>query len=95
MNWRSAVAACLLLLYAASAHAQFDSAQISGVVQDTTGAVLPGVDVTLVNVGTGNERRAVTNEAGLYTFPNVPVGDYRHQRDAVRLQAGHRSPACA
>ena len=77
MNWRSVVAACVIVLCASSAHAQFDSAQISGVVQDSTGAVLPGVDVTLVNVGTRNERQAVTNEAGLYTFPNVPVGEYR------------------
>jgi len=77
MNWRLVAATCVLLLCASSAHAQFDSAQISGVVQDTTGAVLPGVDVTLVNVGTGIERQAVTNEAGLYTFPTVPVGEYR------------------
>jgi Carboxypeptidase regulatory-like domain len=77
MNWRSVVAICVMVLCATSAHAQFDSAQISGVVQDTTGAVLPGVDITLVNVGTRIERQAVTNEAGLYTFPNVPVGEYR------------------
>jgi hypothetical protein len=67
----------VLVLLASPAHAQFDSAQISGVVQDTTGAVLPGVDVTLANVGTRIERQAVTNEAGLYTFPNVPVGEYQ------------------
>jgi hypothetical protein len=77
MNWRSVVATCVMVLCATSAHAQFDSAQISGVVQDTTGAVLPGVDVTLVNVGTRIERQTVTNEAGLYTFPNVPVGAYQ------------------
>ena len=77
MNWRSVVATCVIVLCASSAYAQFDSAQISGVVQDSTGAVLPGVDVTLVNVGTRNERQTVTNEAGLYTFPNVPVGEYR------------------
>ena len=77
MNWRSAVAMCVTLLVAASAHAQFDSAQISGVVRDATGAILPGVDVVLLNAGTSNERRTVTNEAGLYTFPNVPVGEYR------------------
>src|SRR4030095_11299520 len=77
MNWRSVVATCVIVLCASSAHAQFDSPQISGVVQDTTGAVLPGVDVTLVNVGTRIERQAVTNEAGLYTFANVPVGEYR------------------
>jgi hypothetical protein len=78
MNWRFVAATCVaFLLCAASADAQFDSAQISGVVQDTTGAVLPGVDVTLMNVGTRIERQAVTNEAGLYTFPNVPVGEYQ------------------
>jgi hypothetical protein len=77
MNWRSVVATVAIALCASSAQAQFDSAQISGVVQDTTGAVLPGVDVTLMNVGTRIERQAVTNEAGLYTFPNVPVGEYQ------------------
>ena len=77
MNWRSVVATCVIVLCASSAYAQFDSAQISGVVQDSSGAVLPGVDVTLVNVGTRNERQTVTNEGGLYTFPNVPVGEYR------------------
>jgi hypothetical protein len=73
---RSLAAAVAVLLLAAPAFAQFDSAQISGVVQDSTGAVLPGVDVTLKNNGTSNEQRAVTNEAGLYTFANVPVGNY-------------------
>jgi hypothetical protein len=73
---RSVAVAVLVLLFAASASAQFDSAQISGVVQDATGAVLPGVDVTLKNTGTGNEQRAVTNEAGVYTFANVPVATY-------------------
>ena len=77
MRWRTALASCLLVLSAATAFAQFDSAQVSGVVQDSSGGVLPGVDVVLVSVGTSNERRAVTNERGLYTFPNVPVGEYR------------------
>src|SRR4029434_1551230 len=73
MNWRSVVATCVIVLCASSAHAQFDWREVPGCAQDTTGAVLPGVDVTLVNVGTRIERQAVTNEAGLYTFPHVPV----------------------
>ncbi len=77
MNWRVVAAMCAVLLLTTSAHAQFDLAQVSGVVQDGTGAVLPGVDVTLINVGTRGERQTVTNAAGLYTFPNVPVGEYR------------------
>lgn len=58
------VATAIILLIAAPVHAQFDSAQVSGVAQDATGAVLPGVDVTLTNAGTGQERRTVTNETG-------------------------------
>ena len=77
MNWRIALVVGVFVMCATSAHAQFDSANISGVVQDTTGAILPGVDVTLTNVGTKIARQAVTNEAGLYTFPNVPVGEYQ------------------
>jgi hypothetical protein len=77
MTWRLGLATCLLIGCAATASAQFDSATISGVVKDTTNAVLPGVDVTLTNVGTKIERHAVTNQDGLYTFPNVPVGEYR------------------
>src|SRR5688572_20983851 len=77
MNLRAAVAIVALMLFASPASAQFDSATVSGVVQDTTRSVLPGVDVTLVSVGTAQERRAVTNDAGLFTFPNVPVGEYR------------------
>jgi len=65
------------LLAAAPASAQFDTAQVSGAIQDSTGGAIPGVDVVLVATGTGLERRTVTNESGLYTFPNVPVGDYR------------------
>jgi hypothetical protein len=71
------LAVALVSLFALPLHAQFDSATVSGVVQDGTGGVLPGVDVTLTSVATSVERRTVTNEAGLYTFPNVPVGEYR------------------
>ena len=95
---RSVVALLAILIVAAPASAQFDTAQVSGAIRDTTGAVLPGVDVTLIAVGTGLERRAVTNEGGLYTFPNVPVGDYRINasltgfnpagRTGVRVNAG-------
>src|SRR5262245_59346117 len=75
--WVATLVVGVVLIFAVPARAQFDSAQVSGVVQDTTGGVLPGVDVTLTNAGTGIERQAVTNAAGLYTFPNVPVGEYR------------------
>lgn len=92
------VLAMVVLFLAAPALAQFDTAQVSGAIRDTTGAVLPGVDVVLIAEGTALERRAVTNEGGLYTFPNVPVGNYRIDatlqgfkpaaRTGVRVNAG-------
>src|SRR5258706_6609914 len=72
-----ALAFALICLFALPVHAQFDSATVSGVIQDGTGGVLPGVDVTLTSAGTGVERHTVTNEGGLYTFPNAPVGQSR------------------
>ena len=70
------VAAAILLSFAVPVHAQFDSAQVSGVAQDTTGAVLPGVDVTLLNDGDRSGTADGDQRNRLYTFPNVPVGTY-------------------
>ena len=51
--------------------------EISGTVTDATGALLPGVDVSATNTGTGINRAAVTNETGSYVLANLPVGPYR------------------
>src|SRR5258708_6463715 len=70
--------ACLVLLAAAIAHAQAGStAQISGIVKDTSGGVLPGVDVTATQTDTGVKRTVVTDSAGAYTLTNLPIGPYR------------------
>jgi hypothetical protein len=53
------------------------TAEISGTVRDQTGAVLPGVEVTATQTGTGIARNAVTNETGSYILPNMAVGPYR------------------
>ena len=46
------------------------TAQVSGTVKDQSGAVLPGVEVTLTQTDTGLKRSVITNEAGSYTMPN-------------------------
>src|ERR1041385_1714220 len=53
------------------------TAQISGAVQDSSGAVLPGVEITATQTETGVSRMTVTNETGYYTLPNLPLGPYR------------------
>jgi hypothetical protein len=66
----------LALMFALPAHAQFDSSQISGVVQDSAGAVIPGVTVTAINEGTREERTVLTNEQGIYVFPGLQIATY-------------------
>src|ERR1051326_6944319 len=51
-------------------------ASISGVVHDASGAVIPGVTVTVTNPATNFARMAITNEAGVYNFPVLQPGVY-------------------
>ncbi len=51
-----------------------DVASLTGVVTDQTGAVVPGVDVTLQNPQTGVAYKAVTNASGSYTLTQVKPG---------------------
>src|SRR5215467_1834816 len=53
------------------------TAQISGAVQDQSGAVLPGVEVTATQTETGVRRTTVTNETGHYVLPNLSLGAYK------------------
>src|SRR5262249_33748092 len=53
------------------------TAQISGTVKDQSGAVLPGVEVTVRQTDTGATRTAVSNETGSYILSNLPIGPYR------------------
>src|SRR5215470_13267202 len=71
---------CLFLLGAFACNlaiGQGSTAQISGTVSDSTGAVLPGVEITATQTDTGLSRTAVSNETGAYVLPNLPVGPYR------------------
>src|SRR5919108_5625337 len=45
---------------------------LSGTITDATGAVLPGVTVTLRNIDTGFNRSTVTDNDGRYSFNAVP-----------------------
>jgi hypothetical protein len=66
----------LLCLPPPPAAAQAVSGTILGFVKDSTGAVVPGATVTLVNTGTGFSRTVVTNATGEYTAPLIPTGTY-------------------
>src|SRR5437899_6984755 len=52
------------------------TAQISGVVKDASGAVLPSVEIKATQTATGAVRTAVSGEDGRYVLPNLPLGPY-------------------
>ncbi len=66
----------LLFLCAAPAAGQTSSASVVGRVTDPTGAVIPGVAVTITNLDTNTARQVTSNEVGEYTVPYLNPGRY-------------------
>src|SRR5215467_5988294 len=50
---------------------------ITGTVTDTSGAVIPGVEITVTNTGTDQSRSMLTNETGRYYAPALNPGSYK------------------
>ncbi len=74
--FRRILSFALLLSPAAGLHAQVVGGTISGLVSDSTGAFLPEAKVVLRNQETGSERQVLTDSAGAYAAPSIPVGHY-------------------
>lgn len=66
----------ILLAFSAQLTAQTTTGTFVGVVRDTTGAVIPGVEVETKEVQTGLVRVALTDDSGLYRVTNLPRGFY-------------------
>src|SRR5438309_2126408 len=56
--------------------AQTSTATILGTVKDTSGALVPGVSITVKHTESGLTRTVVSGERGAYTAPLLPVGAY-------------------
>lgn len=65
-----------LLIVAVSAPAQSISGNISGIVTDSAGSVIPGASVKLINEQTGSSRDGVSDGSGRFTFASVQPGSY-------------------
>jgi outer membrane receptor protein involved in Fe transport len=57
--------------------AQNTTGRISGEVADPSHAAIADVSLNAVNLASGQAFKATSDSAGLYTFPNLPIGDYR------------------
>jgi hypothetical protein len=58
------------------AFGQQTTATLTGAVTDPTGALVPGVMITVTNLATNGVRETKTDETGTYTLPFLPAGDY-------------------
>lgn len=53
-----------------------NTASLLGTVHDTTGAIIPGAQLTILDQRTGTTRSTITDSAGHYLVPFLPVGEY-------------------
>ncbi len=67
----------MLLLSALPLRGQAVKASLVGTITDSSGAVVPGADITITEVNTNFSRSATTNESGYYVFSNLNPGVYR------------------
>ena len=65
-----------LLLVSGFVHAQTFRGTILGTVVDSSGAAIPGAQVVVKNQGTAQTRTTTSGDAGTYTVPELPIGQY-------------------
>jgi len=66
----------LMLLTSPYSSAQTDQGAITGVVQDSTGAVIPNADVKATNVDIGLALQTKSNSSGVFVFSPLKIGNY-------------------
>jgi hypothetical protein len=99
--WRAAAALIAICATAALASAQTAApVVVTGVVQDQTGAVLPGAIVELVSAGGAVAQSMAADAAGTFRFEKVPPGPYElratfegFKSASLRVRVGARSPS--
>src|SRR5579864_8067564 len=88
-----------LLLLVSAAVAQTSRGTLTGIVADSSGAVVTNASVTLTQNGTNVTRKTTTNSAGIYRFDAVDLGTYSlsaqasgfsaEKKTGIEIQAAH------
>ncbi|HVG37989.1 MAG TPA: TonB-dependent receptor, partial [Pyrinomonadaceae bacterium] len=86
--YRFVLACALAFAFSTAALAQADStsANLSGVVKDPTGAVIPGATVTVRNPATNDVRTVTTNDDGFYQLVQLTPGSYEVTVEAANFK---------
>ena len=76
-GWLLLAIALLFVLPSRMVFAQFDTGSLVGVIEDSSGAVVPGANVDAVNKATGVVYTGVSGDSGEYEIPNLHTGTYK------------------
>ena len=80
-SFKSMLAICVVALLAMTGSLAYGqggatTSSLTGVVVDSSGAVIPGADIVVKNNATAGESRAVSDATGSFTLPSMPPGSY-------------------
>lgn len=89
---RFAFAIAIATLFSVHSLAQSTTARIVGTVQDSTGAVVPGVELVATNVDTGESRTATSGAGGAFSIPNLVIGRYEVSAQITGFKRYVRGP---
>ena len=92
MKRLSLATALILICMAVSAVAQTVTGTIRGNITDTTGAVVPGANVTATNTATGVATVAKSNQAGEYSIRFLQIGQYKIEVEASGFSKASYGP---
>src|SRR5579864_3452929 len=83
------ILATLLIFSASSAFSQtLTTGDVTGLVTDSTGAVVPNATVTLRFTDTNDTRTVATNQVGQYRFSLLAAGNYVISAQTAGLKSG-------
>jgi hypothetical protein len=92
INRFKSIALASLMLFAVSAvHAQTGTGKISGVVTDSTGALVAGAKVTATNQANGSVREDTSDASGIFSFPALAAGNYTLTTTIKGFQTGKQT----
>ena len=81
----------LLLASITSVWSQTTSTTILGTVQDSSGSVISGAKITLLNIRTGVKAETTSTSSGDYTFPLINIGDYTVSAEISGFKSASRN----
>src|SRR5262245_36305743 len=91
----------LILMLTSVCAAQIDTATITGVITDPSGAAVAGAGLRAVSQTTGLDYRTASAESGVYVLTALPIGTYDFEvthdgfqtvrRRGITLNAGTRA----